>query len=181
LVAGALGLDPADLVIDRHCPRCGAADHGRPTVRGGGIEFSVSSSGRLAAVAVADRPVGVDVELARTGVAPLDAALSPREQDALVGLDGHRRDGALLRLWTAKEAVLKAAGRDLGDDPSRIDVAGLLTTSSVEVGCGGRQWVVRHPALDPSVADQAVVAVADGWGAAVVRRSVDDRPSQDAT
>jgi len=181
LLAGALGVDPAGLVIDRRCPTCGGTDHGRPVVRGTPVEFSVSSSAQIAAVAVSGAPVGVDVELVRRGIVPLPRALSDRERDELGALPDGRQGEEFLRLWTAKEAVLKASGQDLADDPSRIDVAGLLTAGSVTVASAGRTWVVRHPVPPPALGARAVVAVADARGAEVVSRSVGDRPPRDAS
>lgn len=182
LLADALGIGPGELVVDRRCPSCGRSDHGRPVVRDTPIEFSVSSSAQVAAVAVSGSPVGVDVELLRSGIRPLPDALSDRERRELLALadDGRRAEG-FLRLWTAKEAVLKAGGQDLSDDPSRIDVAALLSAGSATVTSAGRTWVVRHPAPSPALGVPTVVAVADGNGVMVVNRSVGDRPPPDAS
>lgn len=182
LLADALGIGAGELVVDRRCPTCGRSDHGRPVVRDAPIEFSVSSSHQVATVAVSGRSVGVDVELLRSGIRPLPDALSDRERRELLALgDSRAQAEGFLRLWTAKEAVLKAGGQDLSDDPSRVDVADLLSAGSATVASAGRTWVVRHPASSPAVGVPTVVAVADGHGAAVVTRSVDDRPPRDAS
>ena len=182
LLADTLGIGAGELVVDRRCPTCGRRDHGRPVVRDTPIEFSVSSSAQVAAVAVSGGPVGVDVELPRTGIRPLPDALSDRERQELLALaDGGPRAEGFLRLWTAKEAVLKASGQDLSHDPSRIDVAALLSAGSATVTSAGRTWVVRHPAPSSAPGVAPVVAVADGNGALVVTRSVGDRPPRDAS
>ena len=82
LLADVLGIDGHRLEIGRHCPSCGGSDHGRPFVRNAGIEFSVSSSGPIAAIAVSDQPVGVDIEQPRSGIIPVPNALSERERRA---------------------------------------------------------------------------------------------------
>lgn len=77
------------------------------------LEFNVSHSGELALVAVSHRPVGIDLEVMDPS---LDWALlaeahcHPREQVYIAG-DGSA--GALARfyrIWTRKEAYLKAIG-----------------------------------------------------------------------
>lgn len=91
---------------------------GKPALVGpaaaGAPEFNIAHSGRRVLLAFAKgMRVGVDVELHR----PFDEALEisdrffgPRETKALRGLEGAEREAAFFRLWTRKEAVVKAAG-----------------------------------------------------------------------
>ena len=176
VLASYLETDAAALLIGRTCPTCGETDHGRPFVMGTAMQFSVSSSGRLAVVAVSDRSVGVDIEAMRTSIVPLASALSETEQRGLASLGVDQQGANFLRLWTAKEAVLKAGGRSLADDPAGVDVAGLLTTGRATVVDGPHLWKVRHPAIEQPFGSEAVVAVADERGVRVVMRSVGDRP-----
>ncbi|MFB7330316.1 4'-phosphopantetheinyl transferase family protein [Streptomyces adustus] len=113
-----LGRDPAALRFDRTCAHCGDPDHGKPVVEsaGPGLDFSLSHAGGLAVVAVSDRTVGLDIEDATAGVRPLDAALTARERAACPDYAG------FVRLWTRKEAVLKAAGKGLDIHPGRIEI-----------------------------------------------------------
>lgn len=63
-VGAWLDIAPEAVVVDRTCPECGR-QHGRPEIRGPGTELpqvSVSHSGVLIVVALAKRPVGIDVE-----------------------------------------------------------------------------------------------------------------------
>lgn len=66
--------------------------------------FSLSHSGHWAVCAVADHPVGVDVELPRCTSALARRHFHPEEVAAAATADD------LCRLWTAKEAFLKALG-----------------------------------------------------------------------
>ena len=63
-VGAWLEVTPEAVVVDRTCADCGR-QHGRPEIRGPGTELpqvSVSHSGVLIVVALAEGPVGVDVE-----------------------------------------------------------------------------------------------------------------------
>ncbi len=72
----------------RLCPHCGSADHGRPRLTG--AHLSLAYADGLVAIAMADVPVGVDVES-----------------------DGHLA-------WTRAEAVLKLTGEGVRRDPSTV-------------------------------------------------------------
>ena len=121
VVAAGTGQRPAQVSFDRACRQCGKP-HGKPAVRGGGPELSVSHSGDLVAVAVATMPVGVDVEQldgrARElgGDDPATLArmvLAEEERAVLAAVDPEGRARAFLVAWTRKEAVTKARGDGL--------------------------------------------------------------------
>src|SRR5260370_20600449 len=105
VIAACTGQRPAEVSLDRTCRLCGQP-HGKPAVRGGGPEFSVSHSGDLVAVAVATAPVGVDVEQLDRPAAELGggdpvtlARVAParEERAALAAVDpGGRRRGLLV-------------------------------------------------------------------------------------
>jgi len=144
VAAAALGVDPAQVAIDRACD-CGR-QHGRPHVTaapgyradGGSpdraVDLSLTHAGSVVGVACALRGrVGLDVEpraafdSERAGEV-LDTAATPEEQararsDPDVAL-------AAGRLWVRKEAVLKATGHGLTQDPRTLSldpVSGDLT------------------------------------------------------
>ncbi|HET7477257.1 MAG TPA: 4'-phosphopantetheinyl transferase superfamily protein [Dermatophilaceae bacterium] len=116
VVAGHLDVDPARVPISRRCPRC-PRWHGRPTVEGSTLQVSVSHAGDRVAVACASGfAVGVDVEPVRTDLAAAalaSAALGPAESADHAAVPAPLRPVALLRTWTRKEAVVKAAGDGL--------------------------------------------------------------------
>ncbi|MFD7450275.1 4'-phosphopantetheinyl transferase family protein [Kitasatospora sp. NPDC059827] len=83
---------------------------GKPAVADApGLHFSLSHSGELALLAVARRPVGVDLELLRSGrdVERLSRRFFPCQERELVARGGRP---AFARLWTRKEACVKASG-----------------------------------------------------------------------
>jgi 4'-phosphopantetheinyl transferase len=178
ILADGLGVDPAAVTIERVCPTCGGHSHGRPSVSGSAVEFSVSSSRAVAAIAVSKEPVGVDIEVARADLEPLDFALSDSEGRDLRALAADQQGAAFLRLWTGKEAVLKAGGGSVADGLAAVDVSGLLTADRTVTTAHHAQWQVRHLSIDPVSGTTAVVALADRRGAEVVIRYPDGRVPQ---
>ena len=91
----------------------GSAPVARGAVAAGAIHVSLSHRLDWVAAAVADAPVGVDVECERPPRS--DAAeraalmLSPAEVPAWQALPATEREAALLARWTAKEAWFKAS------------------------------------------------------------------------
>jgi 4'-phosphopantetheinyl transferase len=104
ILAGYLSVPPADL-------RLRTGRWGKPEVIGSPVRFSLSHSGRSILLAVTGRrDVGVDIE--RAGDPEAMTRLARRffrpEEAALLG--GAEPSTVFLRLWTRKEACVKAAG-----------------------------------------------------------------------
>ncbi|GAA0462262.1 4'-phosphopantetheinyl transferase family protein [Streptomyces olivaceiscleroticus] len=118
VLGGCLGVPAARIALTRlPCPGCGGP-HGRPALAGPAgeaVHFSLSHTGGLALLALAARPVGVDVERVPDIGLVRDAAgaLHPTEQAELAELAGDSRAAAFARCWTRKEAYLKAIGEGL--------------------------------------------------------------------
>lgn len=79
-------------------------EHGKPYIEGGPY-FSISHCKEGIAVAVDDRPIGIDIEFIRHSDADLIARTMNEKEQLLIHSD---RD--FTRLWTQKEAVVKAIG-----------------------------------------------------------------------
>lgn len=77
------------------------------------IHFSVSHSGSWVVCAVSRDPVGVDVELPRCTMEIGRRFFQPQELEGLENLPDPIRKDQLNRLWTAKEAFVKALGGGL--------------------------------------------------------------------
>lgn len=127
LLAAYLDSAPDELRFDRTCTHCGA-QHGKPRLRHSEstVEFSLSHAGDRVLVAIAERPVGVDVEqLNRVAdVASLaEATLSPAERRWFDAQPPERRESAFYTYWTRKEAALKATAHGL-----RVPMSALTTT-----------------------------------------------------
>lgn len=94
-----------------------AGPHGKPNLApdyGASLEFNVSHSGNLAVIAAAvGRVVGVDVEAMDESVSRDELAtrfFSARERQAYFAISESQRLAAFYRIWTCKEAYLKATG-----------------------------------------------------------------------
>ncbi|HQF94815.1 MAG TPA: 4'-phosphopantetheinyl transferase superfamily protein, partial [Microthrixaceae bacterium] len=89
--------------------------------------------------------IGVDIERAdRRTVEPERFArrvLSVAERAAIEGLGGDALDRALIRMWTRKEAVLKAAGHGLRRELADIDtVADVVMLDGSPWNCWTTNW-----------------------------------------
>ena len=129
------------------CPpaalRFARAELGKPSIDGP-VRFSMAHSGGLALYAIAHREVGVDVEQIRLemdvkGIA--ERFLPAVEALELASLEPGARQRAFFRLWTRREAYLKARG---------IGLSGVGETI-------GPTWVIRD--LDPGEGYAGAVAL----------------------
>lgn len=149
-----LGREPAALSFDRTCAHCDDRTHGKPVVETVGPcpDFSLSHVGGLAVLAVSDRAVGVDVEDAFAGEQPPASALTVRERANC------RSAADFARLWTRKEAVLKAVGKGLAVHPRRIEVLGTtLLALPAELGRPEEYTLRDLPLPAPYVGSVAVL------------------------
>ncbi|MET9918736.1 4'-phosphopantetheinyl transferase superfamily protein [Streptomyces sp. NPDC006435] len=103
----------------RRCPGCGDLGHGPPVIEHPQVPWAVSLS-RTAGCGVfalaEGHAIGIDVEevrpMRRTSL--YDSVLTDNERAHLLSLPpGPQRDTGFHRVWTRKEAVVKAAGLGL--------------------------------------------------------------------
>ncbi|MDJ1132692.1 4'-phosphopantetheinyl transferase superfamily protein [Streptomyces iconiensis] len=152
-LAALLGTSPADVPLTRAtCPVCGGP-HGRPSVEGDPLHFSLSHAGDLVLLAFAGVPIGVDVEEYpdRATVAETSTALHPRERDELALLPEAGRPAAFTRCWTRKEAYLKGTGTGLGEDPS------ITYVSTLAVPASPPGWLLTDLSVPPGHAAASAV------------------------
>ncbi|MER5275028.1 4'-phosphopantetheinyl transferase superfamily protein [Streptomyces sp. NPDC002809] len=161
LLGARLGVAPGAVPLTREpCPSCGGP-HGRPAT-GGGVHFSLSHTRGVALLALADVPVGVDVErIPEPGVVSgIAGQLHPAESRELAQLPDEQRPAAFGRVWTRKEAYLKGEG---------IGLAGGLAAE--HVGTGPR------PGPGPAGWTVTDVGVPAGYAAAVAVRAAGRPPA----
>lgn len=129
ILAGYLGRPASGVELLQHCPYC-SGPHGRPRLEGAPppLLLSIAHSGSLAALAVTRTgAVGVDVEGGangrRSGLRIAERRFAPEEVAALLAAPEHERTAVFLRIWTRKEAYLKATGEGLARPMSSFAVS----------------------------------------------------------
>ncbi|MDP3258122.1 MAG: 4'-phosphopantetheinyl transferase superfamily protein [Bosea sp. (in: a-proteobacteria)] len=119
ILARQLGLPLAAIAI-------GHEAGGRPLVAqpsGNGLHLSLATRAGMVAVALARRPVGVDVEAVDETAAPPMGVLHPEESAWLLAQPRASRALAFARLWSAKEAYVKALGTGFARAPESFAVS----------------------------------------------------------
>jgi len=122
-----LRVDPAEVVFARAvCVHCGGP-HGKPTLAplyGHRTEVSLSHSGAAVAAAMSTVPVGIDVECHRPlAHGAIAARWFTEAEQQFVGDDAASSE-RFFRIWTRKEAVLKATGEGLPGGLATVDLPG---------------------------------------------------------
>ncbi len=137
VLAGCVGCHPAEL-------RFHAGPNGKPALATSpGLHFNLTHSHELVMLAVSRQcELGVDVERVRVmkdARAIARRFFTPREAAWIEANSPADRDEGFFRLWTRKEAVLKACGLGIAHGLDKLEV---LDED------GGWRNVVRHPESD---------------------------------
>ena len=112
---------------------------GKPSVANAPF-FNLSHSNDFVMLAVSDTPVGCDIEKLHKTVLS-HHVFHPNELDALSSLpSGDMQNHEFLRLWTAKEAFLKAIGTGIDAKASSYDFSKSNTISLDD----GSFWKLEH-------------------------------------
>jgi 4'-phosphopantetheinyl transferase len=168
-----LDIDPKDIALTYSAL-------GKPSVRRSAIDLSISSS-QCEDVAVLSfvqhRSLGVDVESSSAlGDADqfLDTVASEEEIRQVNTFPPPERGAAMLRLWTRKEAMLKATGQGIGEGtkhvtvPSQKDAMGLAFQPFGE----GPSWLLYELTCPrPTLAAALVLSTDDEGPTPVVNMS----------
>lgn len=117
--------------------------HGRPELgepwNSSGVFFNLTHSHGLALLGMTqDVELGIDLERVRSSVATESVArryFAPAEVEALLALTEADRVGAFFRIWTRKEAYLKAVGSG---------ITGILQSFEVSLTPGRGARLLRH-------------------------------------
>jgi 4'-phosphopantetheinyl transferase len=140
----------------------GYGDNGKPFLSGGGPHFNSSDSGDIVVIAAGAAELGVDVEITRrlpNSDRLADRICTPHELELLADYPEDERDTALLRLWTFKEAALKAVGTGLPGGLRRVEFEfgpGVApTVKRLREHTSG--WTVMTPDVGPGLLCSLVV------------------------
>jgi len=96
--------------------------NGKPYLAQRSIEFNLSHTDELTAIAVCRSPVGVDVERVRQVGQPLFAMIGREDAETIAHLEQSERQVAFFQCWARKEALLKAAGMGLPENLERVSI-----------------------------------------------------------
>jgi 4'-phosphopantetheinyl transferase len=124
------------------------------------LHFNVSHSGELGLVALARRrQIGVDVELLQDRPELREIARSfwtPSEWEALESVGTPHWCSAFYRMWTRKEAVLKAAGKGIATGLYQPDLSaslhGVGLLAGLQVKFDETEWQLYDLAFHPQYA-----------------------------
>lgn len=86
-------------------------DTGKPAVDADGVYVSVSHSGPYAVCAVADVPVGVDVEVVRSADEKFMRRVCSEAEMAYIRVGDDGDCARFWEIWTAKESLFKLTGK----------------------------------------------------------------------
>ena len=146
-------------------PLCRGA-HGKPFLDMPGLQFNLSHTRGAVLLGLSrDQAIGVDIETLRRARPVLELArryFAASEADALSAIEEGGRQAAFLRLWSCKEALVKAIGRGIGFGLSRVvfalDDAGTPTRLNVIDSSAGAaaQWQIVR--LAPSAGHTGALA-----------------------
>ena len=152
------------------CPSCGG-DHGRVRVMGADAAVSVSYAPGWTVVVTTRGRTRIGVDAVPRDARDLERVLPDRSADAIG--------------WARVEAVLKADGRGLCIDPSRVEVRtvdaspGEEDAASNAGGADGAVDISQETSTSPGAADaerKAARSVATEWRARIREESVADSP-----
>ncbi|MCF0194999.1 MAG: 4'-phosphopantetheinyl transferase superfamily protein, partial [Bacteroidaceae bacterium] len=102
------------------------------------VHFSMSHCRGAVAVAVSDRPVGIDIEGIRER---LDASLvryTMNDDEVREIEEAEHRETAFMRLWTRKEALVKMTGEGISNSMRNT----LIERHNVEFSCHDRDGFI---------------------------------------
>jgi len=147
VLASYTGTPPGMLRLAREpCPHCAAP--GKPILEPGPgpvPSFSLAHSGDMVVIAVAGRPVGVDVERETAGcVCSLAQALHPADAAWVAGLGEPDRHEAIITCWVRAEAVLKCTGQGIGHGLGGFPVRPGGAAGPGVIGCTVNGCTVRQ-------------------------------------
>lgn len=167
LLARYLGRGPSDIAF-------GYNEHGKPELSGntnGQLEFNVTHSEQLLLIAISNqRRLGIDVERPRPGLDLAKIAgelFSSSEIADLQATQVRRRDETFLRLWTRKEAVLKALGTGMATAMNRFVVSAGESSPKLREASwdprASRTWALANVTDLPHECIASVCVEGSGW------------------
>jgi 4'-phosphopantetheinyl transferase len=124
------------------------AEGGAPVVAGHPLYVSIAHAGRgpetLAAAALAERPVGLDLEWIRPLRPDLYRRILAPDEHVLLHALALGHDEAQALLWTLKEAVLKGLQTGFRRSPQSVRLTDVGAGRAVAHAGDGSAWALRY-------------------------------------
>ena len=122
------------------------------------LRFNIAHSGEWLLFGLArDRELGVDVEQHREMSDAIQIArriFAPPEVEALEALDPAHHHDTFFRIWTRKEAIVKATGAGISAGLERFAVSAdapeIVTLRGLDGDPGWQRWTIRGLAMPPT-------------------------------
>ena len=119
------------------------------------LQFNISHSEEYALLGfTGDRSIGVDIEYLREmpdAVKIAQRFFSPKEYDLIRNLDAKQQCQAFFKLWTAKEAYLKAIGTGLAGCLTSIDIDFDSYGDRISLSCNNNLTSVDNWSIYPCI------------------------------
>jgi 4'-phosphopantetheinyl transferase len=99
--------------------------YGKPYVNHFRLHFNISHTNNLLVIAIANQPVGVDIEYLDATFdfqQLIERVLSTSERQKLEHTHANRKLDLFFKYWTSKEALLKFLGVGLSLDPTKLEI-----------------------------------------------------------
>ncbi len=122
-----------------------AGEQGKPELKDGGLYFSLSHSDGRVLCAIADAPVGVDIQKQAQGKLKV-AKRFFTESEYLSVVGAENSDFAFTRLWCLKESYLKMLGTGLNTPLRSFELRAEVDGTFRAVG--NDRYLLRHWELD---------------------------------
>ena len=122
--------------MDRPPYHVSFTETGKPYFKDTEVCFSISHSKDVCAAAIADRQVGLDIEVVKSNYRPhlIERTLSDQEKIKF--------DGDFTRIWCRKEAVVKMTGDGIAGYPFNIDTTEYSFWEKQIEYNGSKYWIV---------------------------------------
>ncbi len=167
ILARYLGAEPAEVEFQRN-------ERGKPKLRHGSLQFSLSHSEDLAMCAVSRTCcIGIDTERIREQIASeVTASLSPLARQVLGSFPESERRNGFFRGWTRLEAVVKAGGCDLDQGLGHAEVfldpgRPAIVLQEIAPERSGKLWLFE---LSPRRGYVASLASSEAYATVTLRR-----------
>jgi 4'-phosphopantetheinyl transferase len=112
-------------------------------------QFNISHSDNRAVYAIGlNYPLGIDIEKVRNkcNMDIADRFFSETERDALSKLNGKELERSFYRVWSRKEAIIKATGKGLSQQLSSFSVA--VTDVPETIIVDNQEWKISPLSID---------------------------------